>query len=664
MKNILIISFITFSFTINLYSQGPILIVGIDTEYGKRPGNTSHGSISTWANIFQTGILTNVTNGQNRILVIGGRKNNGDIKDFWTKIGSNLGIPVDFKHEKKILFWTNTNEIRDVNFTNYSLIAVANSHDGGGKLTQRELNELNKRQDDFADYICNGGGLFASSCTLNNPHDYIAKVGNITVTHQSYGDVTPTVNGTAIGITNTNLDTGPWHVRFNSFPSFMSVLANVTGTNNIAAIGGIQSGGDAIADFSLPKETFCIYEDIVADPTISQNTGDHFWSIQESDANWNRFGTEITQWFTGSPTIRNLTNFANSKNFNFKCNTYYRIKLAVNGLCTEWNEKTKLVKFSCPNANAGVDLCCSNLTGFPTLGTNYSNNNFSFEWFPKYGLTFPYQSKTFLDCDNDDLNEFDCFEYTLKVTDENGCIAEDKATVYFDSPKFNIIQEQGCCKNNLSIQDDGCFSNILWSTGEKSKSISVSQSGAYSVTVSNACGQTSKSITVPTTNIITGFFNTIAYNSKFYPPSGGAGYSDKLYIKDVMSGNGAANVPNSYNATEYKLEIFNRWGNLFRTITGSSCNGFDNWAVNWDGKDQNGNIVQIGEYNWKLYFKNCQYKNWTFPKERRFKQRECLDCGGWPGNGCGFWNRCKEWNVPAGTTEDVIITEGSVTVVR
>jgi hypothetical protein len=59
---------------------GPVIISGLDTEYGIRPGNATHGTITMWASVINTGILTNVTscgslvNPSGNILVIGGGK--------------------------------------------------------------------------------------------------------------------------------------------------------------------------------------------------------------------------------------------------------------------------------------------------------------------------------------------------------------------------------------------------------------------------------------------------------------------------------------------------------------------------------------------------------------------------------------------------------------
>jgi hypothetical protein len=96
-----------------------------------------------------------------------------------------------------------------------------------------------------------------------------------------------------------------------------------------------------------------------------------------------------------------------------------------------------------------------------------------------------------------------------------------------------------------------------------------------------------------------------------------------MHIKDVIVGSpaGIAGVPGAYNATDYELLIFDRWGNLIRTVVGSSCTGFTNWSIQWDGRNDNGTIVQQDTYSWRLRFKNCERKEWELAEVRRIEKR-------------------------------------------
>lgn len=85
------------------------------------------------------------------------------------------------------------------------------------------------------------------------------------------------------------------------------------------------------------------------DLTVGKNCIDnYFMSVQESDANWNRYGPENMRWLSpsevgglGGVSNLNVQNF-NSwyGTFNFMQNKYYRVKIAVGD---PWTERTVLL---------------------------------------------------------------------------------------------------------------------------------------------------------------------------------------------------------------------------------------------------------------------------------------------------------------------------------
>ena len=329
--------------------------------------------------MFQSAILGNIQNGKSGIVVICSHDSDSDVRHFWNQISSNLAINVDYKDTDQ--------DIQNVNLNDYGAIVVATSIQVKGRLTQSELDILISRKSDISEFVCNGGGLFVSSCHLENPYGYLSQLEEIEIVKETYGDVTATTEGQAVGITSNNLDVGPWHNTFVSFPSYFDVLLTNAANGRVAAIGGVQIGEDAIAKFDVPKNQFCLEENILADPTLSENVGDHFWSVQESNENWDQIGIEISEWFAGSPSIKDLTHFANSKGFFFECEKFYRIKLAVNGLCTQWNEETKLIKIVCASEiDAGEDVfaCCENLNVIQIGQSPKPNVNYN--WVPSDAL--------------------------------------------------------------------------------------------------------------------------------------------------------------------------------------------------------------------------------------------------------------------------------------
>ena len=421
--------------------------------------------------------------------------------------------------------------------------------------------------------------------------------------------------------------------------------------------------------FTIPAVVCLSSLSLIADGSASQGETDYFWSVEESDAKGvGRPGTELGEWFSAAQA-GSIDIFALYRSLGgvWKCNTYYRVKLAVKNHCVE-KELVKVVFVSCPPVTAGPDACvsCSRNGAVTQLGVgNVADPGLTYLWSPSAGLNGA-SSPSPLHTQGTVAYPI---TYTVTVTDaSDDCSNSDQVTLFCEPPTVDLEVVQDCCKVTLNaITGGGGYQSINWSKGPEAlqsgvTSIVVVSPGTYTVTVANPCGIATKSVVVPAFSGLTGFFNPVAGNSLFTPGSGSAltTPADKLYIKDAIAGGGILGVPHAYNATEYKLEIFDRWGNLFKTITGQSCNGFPNWAIAWDGTDQAGNQVQQDVYSWILHFKNCQYTDWTLPNVRQLATRYCVSW--FTLFGIKLW--CTGYNVPAGgTTVDVVLTPQSVTVV-
>ncbi|MCB9260956.1 MAG: hypothetical protein H6607_01070 [Flavobacteriales bacterium] len=166
-----------------------------------------------------------------------------------------------------------------------------------------------------------------------------------------------------------------------------------------------------------------------------------------------------------------------------------------------------------------------------------------------------------------------------------------------------INKANGCCERTLVAETDKP-ATYLWNTGATSQQINVSENGIYTVTAT--AGGASITQTIVVSDILKGNFPTLSYWHTATPDLG-----NNFIIRDYTKADGA---PMSYNATKYTLWIFSRWdtdpyNGAFRKITGTaSCgDGLKNGVIQWDGRDDQGNKVQSGMYNFVLRLENCDH---------------------------------------------------------
>lgn len=223
---------------------GPVILMGIDAEDAVRSPVSNHGSPSIYAGVVRKGILDNVTNGGTLgILGIGcGKSPTDDVTFFWTAVATNPNVM------KPLVCVNGAAAISTQSFDGFEMIAVVSDriNTSSGGLTQAELDALNARDADVAEFVNTGGGLFGlSNCALTDPYGYLGGVGGFTcgaLGSNQQDNIEPTPEGQALGITSTNLDVCCWHDTYKAFPAFLKVLAvypDVSG-KPAAAIGGAQ----------------------------------------------------------------------------------------------------------------------------------------------------------------------------------------------------------------------------------------------------------------------------------------------------------------------------------------------------------------------------------------------------------------------------------------
>jgi len=417
-----------------------------------------------------------------------------------------------------------------------------------------------------------------------------------------------------------------------------------------AYIDGLCEGATINTSFHLNKKTFCLNEAITMDATATVGENYYYLTLEESDANGGRPNpaSEMILHFPNQTIgVVNITQIFQERGFVFKCNTYYRLKLAVGNTCSAWNENVQVIYITCPKIELGPDLCLdckappvSIRIGDPTAPVA---SNLLYQWSPAQGIqnpTAPYTAHI-----QGSVNY--PITYTVTVTDtRSGCTNSDNITVRCKVVDAKLIKESTCCGIRISISAPHNYTDSHWSNGETNVDfIEVHEAGTYSVTYSNSCSSVTESVVVTPEDIAnTERYHTI-YNESmhnYYSSSSNDNSYNAFYIMHVED---PLPTYGNYFATQYRLEIFNRWGEMIRVIEDEidNCQGFQNPAIFWDGT-VNGTQVQQDVYNAKLFIKNCRYKDDWKPVMVDYCEEwgyDCLDydCLGAASFQCGFFKK-------------------------
>ena len=168
--------------------------------------------------------------------------------------------------------------------------------------------------------------------------------------------------------------------------------------------------------------------------------------------------------------------------------------------------------------------------------------------------------------------------YTVSAI-KDGCESLDTIEVSSaELPIVNLGQDTVLCNGEvLTLGPIGEIDDILWSTGEMSNDIQVDQPGEYSVAVSNNCGTTIDSI----------MLEFIECGCEMYVPNAFTPNGDNF--NDIME----TFLPDDCRLIHYRVEIFNRWGELVFLST--------NPDISWNGTF-NGEIAPPGVYIYKIRY--------------------------------------------------------------
>ena len=165
--------------------------------------------------------------------------------------------------------------------------------------------------------------------------------------------------------------------------------------------------------------------------------------------------------------------------------------------------------------------------------------------------------------------------YALTVTDSN-CVASDTINVkVLTSPFVSLGPDTSLCSGSVIILDaDVNNGSLLWSTGDTSEVISVSQAGMYSVIAENICGVAGDTVDIS-------FYTCDIWFPNAFSPNGD-GLNDIIRVRGTL-----------FAFDHFALSIFNRWGaRVFYT---------ENIYEGWDGKVNN-NMEDIGTYFYMITY--------------------------------------------------------------
>jgi len=171
--------------------------------------------------------------------------------------------------------------------------------------------------------------------------------------------------------------------------------------------------------------------------------------------------------------------------------------VAVINACNNTFRDTIVIKQASPIAfSAGPDVSkCNGDTVLLTAPDGF----ISYSWSPSYNM-IPANTASVKVYPPQDA------EYTIKAEITPGCFAYDTVKVKVNlSPVIHVGNDTTLCSNeSIQLNAGNGFADYLWSTGDVAPSITVSNTGIYSVTATAANNCTSKdtiSITVKTTPV-------------------------------------------------------------------------------------------------------------------------------------------------------------------
>lgn len=406
-------------------------------------------------------------------------------------------------------------------------------------------------------------------------------------------------------------------------------------------LDGLCKPNVATSSFTLSNTTFCSNSNIIMNGAASDGEDRYFIEIAESNSSGVLIpGGDIKSWWTLGVQVPNGINITNeyiSHGGKWKCNTYYKVKLAVMSDCAPWNESNAVIKYTCPDLAQPPSqfACCPKGGGNAcfNLVVPGSNPSYNYTWQSTSppGVNFVGPNNSWCTTSSNIFN--------VTVTDPStGCVGVTTTTVNIEgtlSASLSVPNaNQNCgggCQNppvTLSYHVNACNPNQSevfnpWMQSTISNywvsypfftyqqsggtSFSPSTAGNYAAIVSTPCQQ----LTLPFTATVRNLYSPSLLAPNAFSPSSAIPANQKFQIIDWGLSAPSLGVGPAYGkAVDFELRIFDRWGGNFRTIHKSdvglgSSDCMKNGDIYWDGKDGSGNVVPNDVYVYCLSLKLC-----------------------------------------------------------
>jgi len=408
-------------------------------------------------------------------------------------------------------------------------------------------------------------------------------------------------------------------------------------------IDGLCNSWPSVAQGTLNGTEFCMEQTIFLDGAASENEDSYSIQVTQVDANNNPVpgGMNIFEDFVGQsvPDDINISQLITSNGGKLKCGLRYRVKLKARNHCSQENERNLYFTIVCPQIDAGEDVvqCCQGVglqEDFQIGSAAIPGNTYSWVSIPS-GFT----SNSAIVTVDPTVNT----GYIVTMTQPNGCIARDTVIFSFVPASYEVtittdyvlcdpkpiataqLEREGCPEINDDFFDAFGYpesASILWffdpETGPSyflgtGTSISVpNQNGSVSATVSNGCSQVQATGSIEIEYRPMGH-DLIAPNAM--TPDGSEFNNVFRVLEYNLDAPDIGEGP-AYGIEDFKLRIWNRWGENFVTTTKADAGrGPEDYLrqgdIMWDGTNAQGIIVQDGVYPYTLEVKYCGDTDFT-----------------------------------------------------